>query len=44
MKVTNDMSDPQLRLAGRLLGLMTKRRFGTVEAVRKNADNPGLIG
>lgn len=43
MKVTNDMIDPQLRLAGRILGRMAGKRFGTVEAVRKGAEQPGLI-
>ncbi|MEL6983848.1 MAG: hypothetical protein AAFO29_15590, partial [Actinomycetota bacterium] len=43
MKVTNHMIDPQLRLAGRLLGRMTRTRFSSVEVVRKKAENPGLV-
>jgi len=43
MKVTNQMIDPQLRLAGRALGRMTRTRFGSVEVVRKKAERPGLV-
>ena len=43
MRVTNDMIDPQLRIAGRLLGRMTQSRFSSVEVVREKAANPGLF-
>ena len=43
MRVTKDMIDPQLRLAGRVLGRMAAKRFGTVEAVRRGVENPGLL-
>ena len=43
MKVTNDMIDPQLRMAARMLGRMTNKRFGTVERVRNGAEHPGLV-
>lgn len=43
MKVTNDMIDPQLRMAGRVLGRMAQKRFGTIDAVRRGAERPGLL-
>ena len=43
MQVTNDMIDPQLRFTGRMLKLMTGKRFGTVEGVRSGAESPGLV-
>lgn len=43
MKVTRDMIDPQLRLAGRVLGRMTRTRFGSIDVVRQKAEHPGLV-